>query len=163
MPRMSRWLLSLAGAGAVVALDQWSKELALLQLDYARPLSLLPWLDLTLHYNSGAAFSLLSEAGGWQRWFLSAIAAVAGLAICIWLARLQAGEKLLAVGLSLILGGALGNLWDRLTLGHVVDFISLHYADWYFPAFNLADSAITAGAALLLLDTLLHALKSRRQ
>lgn len=140
----------------VVAADQWTKALALAQLDYGRPVEILPVFNITLHFNRGAAFSFLSDAGGWQRWFFAAVALVASVVILVWLARLNRGDKLLAASLSLILGGALGNLWDRLQFGYVVDFISLHYHDWYFPTFNIADSAVTVGAGLMILDALLQ-------
>jgi signal peptidase II len=140
----------------VVALDQWTKALALAHLDYGHPVRLLPVFNLTLQYNTGAAFSFLSDAGGWQRWFFSTVALLASLVICIWLTRLHRGETMLAISLSLILGGAVGNLWDRLTLGYVVDFISVHYQQWYFPTFNVADSAVTVGAGLMILDAILQ-------
>lgn len=152
----ARLLLWFGIAALIVGLDQWTKLLAEANLDYGRPVTLLPVLNFTLAYNTGAAFSFLSDAGGWQRWFFSAVAAAASLAICIWLARLPRGETLLAWGLSLILGGAIGNLWDRLALGHVVDFISVHYQGWYFPTFNVADSAVTVGAGLIILDAILQ-------
>ena len=158
-PRLDllRLVLWLGMSALVVGLDQWSKALAVAHLEYGRPVPLLPVFNLTLQYNTGAAFSLLSDAGGWQRWFFSAVAILASLVICIWLARLHRGEKMLAVSLSLILGGAIGNLWDRLALGHVVDFISVHYGGWYFPTFNLADSAVTVGAGLMILDAIIQA------
>ena len=140
----------------IVVVDQWTKALALAHLDYGQPVRLLPVFNLTLQYNTGAAFSFLSGAGGWQRWFFSAVAVLASLVICIWLARLHRGETMLAISLSLILGGAIGNLWDRLTLGYVVDFISVHYQQWYFPTFNAADSAVTVGAGLMILDAILQ-------
>ena len=143
-------------AAVMIVLDQWTKALALAHLSYGRPQELLPFLSLTLQYNTGAAFSFLSDAGGWQRWFFSGVAVIAGIVIAIWLTRLQPEERLLAASLSLILGGALGNLWDRLALGHVVDFISVHYAGWYFPTFNVADSAVSVGAALMILDAILQ-------
>jgi len=149
------WYLALAIL--VIALDQWTKGLALQHLDYGQPQVLLPFLNMTLHFNAGAAFSFLSDAGGWQRWFFSVVALLASIGICIWLSRLQRGEDLLALSLSLILGGALGNLWDRLELGHVVDFISVHYGPYYFPTFNVADSAVSVGAALMIVDAIIQA------
>lgn len=151
-----RLLLWLAVAAVVVLLDQWSKGVAQEQLEYGRAVVILPVFNFYLQYNSGAAFSFLQDAGGWQRWFFSAIALGASVFIGIWLSRLQRGEWLLAWSLSFIMGGALGNLWDRLALGHVVDFISVHYGDAYFPAFNIADSAITVGAVLMIVDSLLR-------
>ena len=157
MPRVQRLLLSLLLALLVVVLDQWTKGIAESALEYGKPVQLLPVLNMNLQYNTGAAFSFLQDAGGWQRWFFSAVAIVVSLVLCVWLARLQRGENLLALSLAFILGGALGNLWDRLALGHVVDFISFHYGNAYFPAFNLADSAITLGAGLMILDAILQA------
>ncbi|MEM0955901.1 MAG: signal peptidase II [Pseudomonadota bacterium] len=144
-------------AAAVIVLDQGTKALALAQLDYASPVQWLPVLNMTLHFNTGAAFSFLSEAGGWQRWFFSAIAIAASAVIAVWLTRLRSQERLLAISLSLILGGALGNLWDRIQFGYVVDFISVHYQHWYFPTFNVADSAVSVGAVLMIVDALLQA------
>jgi signal peptidase II len=147
-----RWYLL---AFVVILLDQYSKGLASSLLEYGRPQPVFSWFNLTLQHNTGAAFSFLSSAGGWQRYFFSAVAVVISLALAIWLLRLSPGQWLLALGLGLILGGALGNLWDRLAHGYVVDFISVHYGGWYFPAFNIADSAITVGAGCILLDSLL--------
>jgi len=138
----------------VVLLDQYTKVLAESALDYGRPVEVFSWFNLTLQYNTGAAFSFLSDAGGWQRYFFSAVAVLISLVLVIWLYRLPRNQKLLALALALILGGALGNVWDRIMLGHVVDFISVHYAGRYFPAFNLADSAISAGAAIMIYDSL---------
>ena len=107
----------------------------------------------TLAYNTGAAFSFLADASGWQRWFFAAIAIVVSVVLVIWLKRLKRHETLLAVALAMVLGGALGNLYDRVVLGHVVDFILVHWQSrWFFPAFNLADTFITIGAILLALD-----------
>lgn len=136
----------------VVAIDLYTKFLADTQLPYGVPHPLLPVLDMTLLYNKGAAFSFLSEAGGWQRWFFAAIAVVMSGVLAVWLKRTERQQWWLAMGLALILGGALGNLHDRILLGYVVDFISVHYQGWYFPAFNLADSAITLGAVLVIID-----------
>jgi len=139
----------LAMAGAVVVLDQASKWAAEHWLA-GRSLRLFDWFDLQLAYNQGAAFSFLSQAGGWQRWFFVAVAVVASLVMLAWLRRLGPGERLTALALGLILGGAVGNLIDRLLWGHVIDFIVWHYRDWYWPAFNIADSAISVGAVLLI-------------
>ena len=139
----------------VILLDQYTKGLASSSLEYARPVEVFSWFNLTLQHNTGAAFSFLSDAGGWQRWFFSVIAVVISAALVIWLYVMPRGQWLLALSLGLILGGAIGNLWDRLALGYVVDFISVHYGGWYFPAFNLADSAITVGAGAMLLDSFL--------
>ena len=139
----------------VIVLDLYTKDMASTALDYARPVEVFSWFNLTLQHNTGAAFSFLSDASGWQRWFFSAIAVLISAALAVWLYRLPRGQWLLALSLGLILGGAIGNLWDRVTMGYVVDFISVHYQDWYFPAFNLADSAISVGAACMLLDSFL--------
>ena len=139
----------------LIGLDQWSKAWVVrhLSLHVARPI--LPVLDLTLAYNSGAAFSFLADQSGWQRWVLTVLALAVAVLIIGYLGRLEARRQgLLCAALALILGGALGNLIDRLRLGHVVDFISAHWHGHYFPAFNVADSSITIGAALLLIDLL---------
>jgi signal peptidase II len=140
----------------VILLDQYTKGLASSGLEYGQPVRVFWWLNLTLQHNTGAAFSFLHDAGGWQRYFFSAAAIGISVALAIWLWVMPRGQWLLTLGLGLILGGALGNLWDRMALGYVVDFISVHYQAYYFPAFNLADSAISVGAACMLLDSLLH-------
>jgi signal peptidase II len=138
----------------VVVLDQYTKGLAQSALEYGRPVEVFSWFNLTLQYNKGAAFSFLSDAGGWQRYFFSVVAVVISAVLVVWLYRMPRQQRLLALALALILGGALGNVWDRLVLGHVVDFISVHYGGYYFPAFNIADSAISIGAALMIFDSL---------
>ena len=144
------WLLL---AALVVCVDQLSKAWIASWLQYNQPLDVLPVLDFRLLYNSGAAFGFLSDASGWQRHFLSGFAGIAIVVLTFWLLRLPARQQsLLACALALIAGGAMGNLWDRLQLGYVVDFISVHWGSHYFPAFNVADSAITVGAGLMLLD-----------
>ena len=117
--------------------------------------SIYEGFNLILIYNEGAAFSFLSDAGGWQRWFLIGVSCVVCVFIVVWMYQSISKSKCLLAGLSLILGGALGNLWDRLSLGYVVDFIEVYYKDLYWPAFNIADSAITIGAILLILDIFL--------
>lgn len=136
----------------VIILDQVTKVAVEAYLTYGERIEILPVFDLTLLYNTGAAFSMLSDAGGWQRWFFTAIAVVMSIVLTIWLYRLPRNHVVLAAALSLVLGGAIGNVIDRIRLGHVVDFISVHYGGAYFPAFNVADSAITIGAALMLID-----------
>jgi signal peptidase II len=140
----------------VVIVDQLVKRWVSVTLQFQPPIRLLPVLELTYAENTGAAFSFLHDAGGWQRWFFSGIALSVGAGIAIWMARLKAEQRLLLASLALILGGAIGNLIDRMRFGHVVDFISVHWGMHYFPAFNVADSAITIGAGLLLLDMVLH-------
>ena len=146
-----RWL---PVAAAVIALDQLSKAWIVRHVNYGGIIHLLPVLDLTLRYNPGAAWSLLAGAGGWQRWLFTGLAVAVGLGLLAWLRRIDArAHRLLAFALTLIMAGAIGNLIDRLYLGHVVDFILAHWDTSEFPAFNVADSSITVGAALLLLDT----------
>lgn len=147
-----RNLLWLVVAFFIVLLDQWSKSSASTQLEYGYAFEISPLLNFTLMHNEGAAFSFLNDAGGWQRWFFVGISLVVSIVITIWLARLKPSERLLAISLSLILGGAVGNLWDRAVLGYVIDFISVHYQTYYFPTFNIADSAISIGAGLMILD-----------
>jgi signal peptidase II len=113
---------------------------------------ILPVFDLKLLYNTGAAFSFLAGQSGWQRWFFSAIAIAVSVMLIYWLRPLPKSNVWLAIALSLVLGGALGNLFDRIAFGHVIDFISVHWNEYYFPAFNIADSAITVGAIMLAVD-----------
>ncbi len=138
----------------VVVLDQATKYLAETLLVMHQPVSVLPGFNLMLTYNTGAAFSFLADAGGWQRWFFLGLGSAVSVGLTIWLTRLKPGERWLAAALALILGGAVGNLIDRLWLGQVIDFIQLYYDRWYWPAFNIADSAITLGAVLLIVDSL---------
>ena len=149
--RNLRWLWLSA---AVIGLDQLSKAMASRILDLHQPVPVMPFLNLTLTHNTGAAFSLLSDAGGWQRWFFAGLTIVVAIIIVVWLTRLTAGLRWLAAALSLVLGGALGNLWDRLVIGAVVDFIDVYYGTWHWPAFNVADSAICVGAVMLVVSTL---------
>jgi signal peptidase II len=143
-----RWLwLSLA----VIVLDFASKQAMLANFRPGEAMPILPVFSLVLAFNPGAAFSFLAGASGWQRWVFAGIA-VAASAVIVWLLR-RGGSRVYCAGLALILGGALGNLWDRLTIGEVVDFLLFHWRQWSYPAFNVADSAITVGAALLILDS----------
>lgn len=139
-------------AVVVVVLDQLTKHWAVAGLQYGHPLEITPFFNLMLAHNTGAAFSFLSDAGGWQRWLFSVLAAGVSVVLAVWLAR--APDRLLSTALALVLGGALGNLYDRVTLGYVVDFADFHWGGWHFPAFNIADSAITCGAILLLWESL---------
>ena len=138
----------------IVLLDLASKYWVSSALTYNSPVELLPIFDLRLLHNTGAAFSFLAAEEGWQRWLFVSIAIVVSLFIVRWLKQTDSSDCLLASGYALILGGALGNLFDRIVHGHVVDFISVHYQGWYFPAFNVADIAITLGAAALIVDAL---------
>ena len=137
-----------------IILDFATKQMAEHFLQYAQPVYVLPVFDLTLLYNKGAAFSFLANESGWQRWFFTLIAISVSGVLCVWLMKLKEHEKWLAAALSLVIGGALGNLYDRLAYGHVGDFIHVHWGPSYFPAFNIADSAISVGAAMLLIDSL---------
>ena len=138
----------------MVVLDQYTKYLASAHLTYGNPVYVMPFLDWTLLHNPGAAFSFLSNQGGWQRWFFTVIAVVVSVMLIVWIARLEASKLLETTALALVLGGALGNLIDRVQLGYVVDFISLHYQSYYWPAFNIADSAICVGVGMLIVDML---------
>nr|VFJ87981.1 MAG: signal peptidase II Aspartic peptidase. MEROPS family A08 [Candidatus Kentron sp. H]VFJ89958.1 MAG: signal peptidase II Aspartic peptidase. MEROPS family A08 [Candidatus Kentron sp. H] len=140
------WLI---GAALIVILDRGSKYLAEAMLTPHVPVSILPFFNFTLTYNPGAAFSFLGDAGGWQRWLFVGLSIVISIVLVSWLRGTPRGQVLLPSALTLVLGGALGNLWDRLALGAVVDFIDLHYQGWHWPTFNVADSAITVGALLL--------------
>jgi signal peptidase II len=150
-----RWLPLTA---VVIALDQASKAWMLQHFFLFERVHLLPVLDIILTYNTGAAFSMLADAAGWQRWVFVVLALGVSVTLTVWLRRLAAATQgLICCGLALIIGGALGNMIDRLRLGHVIDFIHAHWGLHYFPAFNVADSAITVGAGLLLLDAWLEA------
>ena len=148
--RLIPWL---AIAAAVIALDQGTKAVVQALLAPGERIPVVPFVDLVLVFNTGAAFSFLADASGWQRGFFIAVA-LAAVALIVHLLRRHPDERLFCAGLALVLGGALGNLWDRIVLGHVVDFVLLHAGGYHFPAFNAADSAITVGAALLIWDGL---------
>ena len=141
-------------SGLVIVLDQVTKYLAETLLVMHQPVAVMPSFNLMLTYNTGAAFSFLAQAGGWQRWFFLGLGSLVSIGLVIWLTRLKSQEKWLAAALALILGGAVGNLIDRAWLGQVIDFIQLYYDRWYWPAFNIADSAITVGAVLLVVESL---------
>lgn len=147
----------------VVTLDQWTKWLAETKLSFHEPVAVIePFLNWTLAYNYGAAFSLLADAGGWQKWFFSGLAFVMSVFLIIYLLKVPRQAKLLSVGLALVLGGAVGNLIDRLLNGKVTDFIHVHYADvWHYPIFNIADIGICIGIALIVIDMLF--LEGKRQ
>jgi signal peptidase II len=148
------WLVLSA---VVVLADQLSKSYIAQHFGEFEFITVLPVLEITRMHNVGAAFSFLASASGWQRWVFIGLAGIVSLGIIVWLLRLRRGaHSLLACGLALVLGGALGNVIDRIRLGHVIDFIHFHWDRAYFPAFNVADSAITVGAACLLLDALLE-------
>ncbi len=146
---MRKWFFISA---VVVALDLYTKHLIQQAFVFGEHLTITGFFDLVRYHNTGAAFSFLADAGGWQKWFFTAITAIAVIVIT-YLIRKHHQEKLFCWGLALVLGGAVGNLYDRLTLGYVVDFLFLHIEDLYWPAFNVADSAICVGVGLLLLDS----------
>jgi signal peptidase II len=143
------------GAAAIVVADQLVKWLALAQLRPGEPVAVTSFFNLVLVFNRGAAFSFLADAPGWQQPFFIVVALVAS-AVVSWMLWRQPSRRILCLGLALILGGALGNLWDRIAYGHVVDFLDFHAFGWHWPAFNVADSAISVGAALLIADSFLH-------
>jgi len=138
----------------VIILDQLSKQLAEHYLVFQVAIPVIPSFNLTLSYNTGAAFSFLRDAGGWQRWMFTGLALVVSVVIVIWLRKLPKQDKWVAIALSLVLGGALGNVIDRILFGHVIDFIQVYYQQYYWPIFNIADSAISIGVVILLIDGL---------
>lgn len=146
-----KWLWITA---AVVLIDYLTKQWASHSLVYAEPQQVLPIFDLTLLHNTGAAFSFLANQSGWQRWFFAIIAiAVSGM-LLHWLSTLKPNQRWLGIALTLILGGAIGNLYDRLVYGYVIDFLHFHWQQHYFPAFNIADTAISVGAMMLIIDAI---------
>lgn len=159
-----RWFALNAGASnwlwltlLVITLDQIAKKLITSSMSLYEEHVVLPVLDIVRWHNEGAAWSLLSHASGWQRWFFIGLGIAVSIGILIWLRQLPAkGQGRVAAGLAMVMGGALGNVIDRVRLGYVIDFIKVHYGDWVFPAFNLADSAITVGAVLLIFDSVIQ-------
>jgi signal peptidase II len=146
---MRKWFLISA---VIVVLDLYTKHLVQQAFQYGEHLTVTSFFDLVRYHNEGAAFSFLANAGGWQKLFFSVVSVVA-IVVISYLIRKHQTEKLFCLGLALVLGGAIGNLYDRVTLGYVVDFLYFHYQSFYWPAFNVADSAICVGVALLLLDS----------
>jgi len=154
-------LILLIPAGVIVLLDQITKIWISRSMELYETINLTPFLNLRLLHNPGAAFSFLADAGGWQRWLFTVLAGGVSLAIIAWLWYLpKRSEPRLAWGLALILGGAVGNLIDRIAYGYVVDFIDVFYGDWHWPAFNVADSAITIGAILVIIDSFMTSRKT---
>ena len=147
-----RWLVLIL---LILAADQATKLWVLAALQPYEVIPVMPSLNLTLVFNEGAAFSFLADAGGWQRWFFVALALVVSVVLLVWLWRLKPEDRMTAAGLSLVAGGAIGNLIDRIAYGHVVDFVDVYWRAWHWPAFNVADSAITVGVGLLLLEAFL--------
>ena len=150
----------LAWAVLLMGADQITKSLILNHYQLGDSTFITSFFNIVRAHNTGAAFSFLSDAGGWQRWLFTGIGVAATIFI-VWQLRAHPGQKLFSFALSSILGGAVGNVVDRLMHGYVVDFLQFHYAGWYFPSFNLADSAITVGAACLILDELLRVRRER--
>lgn len=138
---------------SIIILDQITKLLADHYLNYHQPVSIIPMFNFTLVYNPGAAFSFLSDAGGWQRWFFIVLSSVISAVLFVWLVKLKPEQKLQMTSIAMILGGALGNLIDRSIYGHVIDFLDVYYQQHHWPAFNIADSAILVGAILLIIDS----------
>ncbi len=149
--KMLKWLwLSLIA----LVLDQWSKIAVDGSMRLYESIAVIPYFNLTYVHNTGAAFSFLSDAGGWQRWFFAAMALIISTVLIVWLYRLKKHETLLAIALALVLGGAIGNLIDRLAYGYVIDFLDVYYQSWHWPAFNVADMAISLGVFLMILESL---------
>jgi signal peptidase II len=158
--RTSSGLMPWLGLALIVLLfDQFTKVLVLGYFQHGDSLTVTSFFNLVRVHNPGAAFSFLASAGGWQRWLFTGIGVAAALFI-VWMLKSHGGQKLFCFALALILGGAIGNVIDRSLYGYVVDFLDFHYAGWHFPAFNVADSGISVGAALLILDELLRVRKS---
>lgn len=153
--RPVNWLVV---AAVVIVIDQLSKYLIVRSMDLFESIPVIPYLNLTLLHNTGAAFSFLADAGGWQRWLFVLLGVGVSAFILVWLRRMPAGQgPMLPLSLSLILGGALGNVIDRAIHGYVIDFVDVYYGAWHWPAFNVADSAIVVGAVLFVLDSLIDA------
>ncbi|WP_380707482.1 signal peptidase II [Salinispirillum marinum] len=148
----AKQLLWLLIAAVIIVFDQWTKHLVASTLQYGQRINVLPVFDIIYVHNPGAAFSFLADAGGWQIVFFTAIAAIMSVAMMIWILTLPRTARWLPVALSLIIGGAIGNAIDRIKYGYVEDFILVYWQNAYFPAFNIADSAITVGAIMLLID-----------
>jgi signal peptidase II len=159
-PAGSSLLAWLGWASLLLIADQFTKVLIMGSYQLGDSTAVTPFFNVVRVHNSGAAFSFLAGAGGWQRWFFTAIGIGAAL-LMVWLLKKHAGQKLFAFAIASILGGAVGNVIDRVLYGHVVDFLDFHWRGWHFPAFNVADSAITIGAACLILDELLRVRRGR--
>ncbi len=150
---MLKWL---SLSGLMIVLDQASKWWMVSWLSLYETVAVVPYFNLTMAHNYGAAFSFLADAGGWQKWFFIVLATVVSLVLIVWIAKLKPTAKLEAVSLSLILGGAIGNVIDRIYYGYVIDFLDVYYGSFHWPAFNIADSAICIGAVLLIIDTVIN-------
>jgi signal peptidase II len=147
---MLKWLNLSA---VIILLDQLSKWIVSAQLDLYDSIAVMPSFNLVLAHNYGAAFSFLAGAGGWQRWFFTGLAIIVAVVLTVWMSRLKSEAKWEAISLALILGGAIGNVIDRVLHGYVIDFIDVYYGSYHWPAFNIADSAICVGAVMLIIDS----------
>ena len=147
---MLKWLWL---AVIVIVLDQLTKQIASGMLAMYEPVAVMPMFNWTLMHNMGAAFSFLSDEAGWQRWFFTVIALIVSAVLIAWTSKLKAEEKWQAIAFALVLGGAIGNMIDRVIYGYVIDFIDVYYQQWHWPAFNVADSAIAIGVAILLIES----------
>lgn len=147
---MLKWLWL---AVVVILLDQLSKQVASNALEIYQPVAVMPMFNWTLMHNTGAAFSFLSDADGWQRWFFTLVAVVVSTVLIAWTSKLDSRDKGQAIAFALILGGAIGNVIDRVAYGYVIDFIDVYYQQWHWPAFNIADSSIFIGVAILLIES----------
>ncbi len=156
---MRKWMIL---AGIIVIADQITKVIATLELTMYKAVAVMPMFNFTLIHNEGAAFSFLNDAGGWQRWLFTIISSVVSIVLVFWIKNLKPEEKFQALAFSFILGGAIGNLIDRVRLGYVVDFIEIYYNQYSWPAFNIADSAITVGVIILVVDTLFPNLMKKK-
>jgi signal peptidase II len=151
-PPLTRWLVLV---GCLLVVDQLTKLWFDSSLRYGERVQILPFFDFTLLYNPGAAFSFLADQGGWQRWFFTVLGLGAAV-FMLWMMHTNRTQRRLLLALALILSGALGNVIDRIAYGHVIDFLLFYWQNWYYPAFNVADSCITLGAILLILDEILR-------
>lgn len=148
---LRKWMIL---AGIIAIADQITKAIATAELTMYKAVAVMPMFNFTLMHNEGAAFSFLHDAGGWQRWFFAVISFVISIVLIFWIKNLKAEERFQAFAFSLVLGGAIGNLIDRVRLGYVVDFIEIYYNQYSWPTFNIADSAITVGVIILIVDTI---------
>lgn len=137
----------------LIVVDQVTKQYVVATIDLYERIEVLPFFNLTYAQNPGAAFSFLADQGGWQRWFFALIAAIASIVFVVWLAKTPKENKMLSIAFALLLSGAFGNLIDRVLLGYVIDFLDFYYQNYHWPAFNVADSAIFIGAALMIIDS----------
>ena len=158
-----RFVLWMSLAALVIAADQLTKLAIVRWIPLLDSVQLTSFINLTHQKNPGAAFGMFADAGGWQRWFLTILAAGVGVVIVVWIWRIRhAGQAVLATGLSLVLGGAIGNMIDRMLHGHVTDFVQVWFGNWAFPSFNVADAGISVGAALLIIDALFFSGREER-